>query len=218
MADRTAFFYGTSLPPKTLPPILTPQGTLMAPAVLHRVIHGTSTPLPYQSSLVTIRPALLPSFQRHKVLHADYPAIIPANRSASVRGTLVTGLTEGDIWRLDIFEGYEYERRKVRVRVLDREMEVEEVEAEVYVWVAGKQRLESSEWDFDEFVREKMGRWIGKEAEGEYAGRASIVEVDDAVAAQQGKADPTGGRGLNGNITKTLEGDNERAKAIESVV
>lgn len=196
MADRTAFFYGT----------------LMAPAVLHRVIHGTSTPLPYQSSLVTIRPALLPSFQRHKVLHADYPAIIPANRSASVRGTLVTGLTEGDIWRLDIFEGYEYERRKVRVRVLDREMEVEEVEAEVYVWVAGKQRLESSEWDFDEFVREKMGRWIGKEAEGEYA------EVDDAVAAQQGKADPTGGRGLNGNITKTLEGDNERAKAIESVV
>ena len=30
------------------------------------------------------------------------------------------GLTDGDIWRLDIFEGSEYERRKAKVRVLEQ--------------------------------------------------------------------------------------------------
>lgn len=53
--------------------------------------------------------------------------------------------------------------------------EGEEVEAEVYVWVAGKHRLKAQEWDFGEFVKEKMGRWVGREAQGEYAGRASII-------------------------------------------
>jgi hypothetical protein len=160
---HTAFFYGT----------------LMAPPVLHRVIWGPSPPtIAVQSSMLKIRPAILHRFQRHKVKHADYPAILPANMSTSVRGTLVTGLTDGDIWRLDIFEGHEYERRKVNVRVLEQKegdgigdvtqseeenIEGEEVEAEVYVWKAGKQRLEPEEWDFGHFVKEKMARWVGKE-------------------------------------------------------
>ncbi|KAF2801761.1 uncharacterized protein BDZ99DRAFT_469501 [Mytilinidion resinicola] len=212
MGDHTAFFYGT----------------LMAPAVLHRVIHGTSTPTPFQRSLLTIRPALLHRFQRHKVRSADYPAILPANSTTAVRGTLVTGLTDGDIWRLDIFEGHEYARRQVSVKVLveegegigavgvdgqvageDEVAEGAEVQAEVYVWVAGKERLEPQEWDFGEFVRQKMGRWVGTGAEGEYA------DVDDAVAAQ----DPTGGRGANGSITKSLEEGNGKAKElVESAV
>jgi hypothetical protein len=165
----------------------------MAPAVLHRVIHGTSTPASYQTAAYTHLPALLPSFQRHKVRSADYPAILPANSTACVRGTLVSGLTDADIWRLDIFEGNEYARRKVKVRLLrgeevedvgkvltDAELEAvkgEEVEVEAYVWVAGKQRLEAREWDFGEFVREKMGRWVGREAEREYAGRASLIGI-----------------------------------------
>jgi hypothetical protein len=177
--SHTAFFYGT----------------LMAPAVLHRVIWG---PLPpsttVQAEQLKIRPAILRRFQRHKVKNADYPAILPANMSTSVRGTLVTGLTDGDIWRLDIFEGHEYERRKVSVRVLEHKqkqgagigdvaqseeqnVEGEEVEAEVYVWIAGKQRLEPEEWDFGHFVKEKMAMWVGKEGteqdEG-FAGRPSI--------------------------------------------
>ena len=88
-----------------------------------------------------------------------------------VRGTYVTGLTDGDIWRLDVFEGDEYERVRVRLRILQ---EVGEeggkgnVEGETYVWVAGRERLEEEEWDFGEFVREKMGRWVGGgEFEGE---------------------------------------------------
>ena len=40
-----------------------------------------------------------------------------------------------------------------------------------------------------------------------------ILEVDDAVAAE-GNADPTGGRGANGTITKTLEEEKAKAKEI----
>lgn len=99
-----------------------------------------------------------------------------------MRGTLVTGLTEGDVFRLDVFEGDEYERRKVRVWPLaesgrdekgskgnvrsklgSAELQVggEDVEAETYVWVAGEELLEGEEWDFESFMREKMGGWIG---------------------------------------------------------
>ena len=112
-------------------------GTLMAPPVLHRVIWGPSStissstaptptpnPPPHASPLL-IRPAVLPGYRRHRVRGADYPAIVPcsddgksegdgksetSDHAAAVRGTLVQGLTDGDIWRLDIFEGGEYKR------------------------------------------------------------------------------------------------------------
>lgn len=181
--DHTAFFYGT----------------LMAPPVLHRVIWGQSTPpTPAHASLLHIRPAVLHAHQRRQVRHADYPAVLPSSPSSSVRGTLVTGLTSGDIWRLDIFEGDMYERRKVRVRVLEQKdskadqgeggmgdlslkeednVEGEEVEAETYIWVAPAWQLKDQEWDFSEFVRDKMRRWVGRETaemdEG-FQGRQSI--------------------------------------------
>ncbi|KAF2113659.1 AIG2-like family-domain-containing protein [Lophiotrema nucula] len=176
--SHTAFFYGT----------------LMAPQVLHRVIWGNTNPPQIQKDILHIRPAILHKFRRHKVRFADYPAIVPANSTGSVRGTLVTGLTDGDIWRLDIFEGDEYERIKVKVRVLEQKeegmgdvelkeednVEGEEVEAEVYAWIAGKNRLEPEEWDFGEFVREKLHRWAGREAEdvdSGFQGRQSIIGV-----------------------------------------
>lgn len=151
--SHTAFFYGT----------------LMAPQVLHRVIWGSpSPPTPAHAALLTIRPALLHSHQRRKVRHADYPAILPADSSSTVRGTLVEGLTDGDIWRLDIFEGSEYARRRVSVRVLQEDgVDGEEVDAETYIWIAGGSRLEDNEWDFAEFVKDKMARWVGRDADAD---------------------------------------------------
>jgi hypothetical protein len=187
--SHTAFFYGT----------------LMAPPVLHRVIWGSQTPpTPAHASLLRIRPAILHAHQRHKVKHADYPAILPtkATSSSSVRGTLVEGLTDGDIWRLDIFEGSEYARRKVHVRVLeqkskkgddglgditqkeDENVESAEVEAETYIWVAGAKRLESEEWDFAEFVREKMKRWAGIDAAETDEGFQGKATSNSAVVHQ----------------------------------
>ncbi|OAL43110.1 hypothetical protein IQ07DRAFT_616590 [Pyrenochaeta sp. DS3sAY3a] len=189
--SHTAFFYGT----------------LMAPPVLHRVIWGSTTPpTPAHAALLHIQPAVLHAHRRHRVRAADYPGIVPVagDSGACVRGTLVTGLTDGDVWRLDVFEGGEYVRVGVRVRVLRQDksktenVEAEEVDAETYIWVAGAHRLEAEEWDFAEFVREKMGRWVGGDAADADEG---FRDVDEAVKAL---GDPTGGRGGGGSISRQL--------------
>jgi hypothetical protein len=36
-----------------------------------------------------------------------------------------------------------------------------EVRAETYIWIAGEDKLAKGEWNFEEFVREKLGRWTG---------------------------------------------------------
>ncbi|KAL8987871.1 MAG: hypothetical protein Q9177_002978 [Variospora cf. flavescens] len=162
MGDRSAFFYGIAPACQRWP---------RAPAEGNWQEHWYAQTL-FPPSLLTIRPAILHDYCRHKVRGYDYPAIIPSPEDC-VRGTYVRGLTDGDIFRLDIFEGPEYERRKVKIRVLDVEgnedgegnVEGEEVEMETYVWVGGETALEDGEWDFGEFRREKMHRWIGRREE-----------------------------------------------------
>lgn len=181
-AEGTAFFYGT----------------LMAPGVLKRVIFGdprnhstTKRPLP------TPLPALLPGHRRHRVRNCDYPAVVPEDKS-SVRGTLVTGLTSGDIYRLDMFEGDDYDRRVVNV-VIDRKAAQEQIEsghewdlldeekllkdgeevlAHCYIWKASTDDLEPEEWDFKKFKEEKLWRWAGGHAdyEHEYSGKQQLTE------------------------------------------
>lgn len=159
-------------------------GTLMAPQVLHRVCHGGTQPdnALYKYHNLKTYPAILHDYQRHKVRFADYPAITPT-KGASVRGTYVTGLTDADMWRLDIFEGSQYDRKFVKPKLLTKvgkkdgegNVEGEEVTAETYVWADEVGDLEDREWDFGEFQREKMRFWVGAEGEGEYAGRPSII-------------------------------------------
>lgn len=147
----------------------------MAPPVLHRVLHGPAPPTELQKSLLKVKPAVLHGYCRRRVRYADYPAIIPSEE-ASVRGSYVSGLTDADIWRLDLFEGDEYSRKRVKVSLLDQvgdadgkgNVEGEELEVEAYIWTAPEERLEKGEWDFTDFQREKMRRWI--ESETEYQG------------------------------------------------
>ena len=91
-----------------------------------------------------------------------------------MRGTCVFGLTDADIWRLDIFEGSEYLRKKVKIKVLEDGLEVE-VDAETYIWCGPQDGLENQEWSFDDFKAEKLHRWIGEAAEYEGEIRPSIV-------------------------------------------
>ncbi|KAJ5134513.1 disease resistance protein Aig2 [Penicillium atrosanguineum] len=163
MGDHILFFYGT----------------LMAPQVLHRVIHGRGEPEPWQKAMLRFQPAVLLGYRRHRVRGADYPGIVPASEATtrtSVRGTLVSGLTDGDVHRLDMYEGDEYTRDPVTVRVLgesvpgggdvldsagpDLKAEGVEVQAKTYVWVAGEGRLEDAEWDFETFKKDKMAWWV----------------------------------------------------------
>lgn len=162
----------------------------MAPEVLYRVIYGSSKVPPERASLAAnlkIRPALLSDYCRHRVLHCDYPGIIP-EKGHTVRGTYVKGLTDADIWRLDVFEGDEYERRKIEVALLETEGEEDkEVEADTYVFTAGDDRLEKVEWDYDVFRREKMHRWA--DHSDEYKGRPPLRWRSDSVFALMKIAD-----------------------------
>ncbi|KAF7191754.1 Protein AIG2 C [Pseudocercospora fuligena] len=193
LGPHSAFFYGT----------------LMAPQVLSRVCHGSHPS--HNLNTFTVQPALLHAHRRHRVKNADYPAILPTfNPTDSVRGTYVTGLTDGDLWRLDIFEGSEYERRKVRCQLIseDGNEHGEEKECQTYIWISPKEELEEREWDFEEFKREKMQFWVGAERE-DYAGRPSILEVDEAVA--NAEKDGTRGRGFNGHISNALKEEQEKS-------
>lgn len=149
----------------------------MAPQVLHRVVYGTTKPTPLQISRLIIEPAILPQYTRHRVRHCDYPAIVPSTEpGACVRGTYVRGLTTHDQRRLDIFEGDQYERMRLRLYLLDDEgNRGKEMEAETYVWAEDMRGLENGEWDFEEFRKEKMGRWVGSDEEYEGELRPSIA-------------------------------------------
>ncbi|KAI9676392.1 MAG: hypothetical protein M1817_000549 [Caeruleum heppii] len=186
----------------------------MAPQVLNRVCYGSATPPAGHPQRLTIKPAILHDYCRHRVRHCDYPAITPESGN-TVRGTFVTGLTDGDIWRLDIFEGDEYARRPVQVKLLDQvgdetgkgNREGDAVEAETYVWIAGRRKLEAGEWDFGLFQTEKMGRWV-REDEG-------FADVERAVETTA--KDPTGGRGMRGDITNKLK-DGRSKESLKSAV
>jgi hypothetical protein len=182
----------------------------MVPEILYRVCYGTNTPAAWQKSLLTIQPAILHDYTRHKVRHCDYPAIIPSASSSSVRGSYVTGLTDGDVCRLDFFEGNQYKRRRVRIRILDvvgdedgkGNVEGKEIETETYVWIDGMDKLEEGQWDFGTFVREKLKRWIGQNEE--YDGGLNPYIIDkslsgtgfDTVSAYSGRFPRGGWRSL----------------------
>ena len=150
----------------------------MSPAILHRVIFGDPHPPPALKERLSIRPAHLQGFRRHRVRGADFPAIIPhpeTAKSDGVRGTIVTGLNKANVAHLDVFEGDMYERQFVKVSVLGGHGKGETVEVETYVWCLGEKRLEPTEWNFEEFMREKASSWIGVERE-DYEGEFESLQ------------------------------------------
>ena len=176
---RNAFFYGTLVSIS-----MTYYGkrslSQMSPEVLYRVIYGTILPDQWQKDRLNIQPGLLYGYQRHRVKDADYPAIYPLDKptqdqnleSQRVLGTIVRGLLEMDIRRLDIFEGDTYIRQKIDAYPLeditDATHHVQSpqkvIQAETYVWKEEYlSQLDFEEWDFEEFRREKLKYWAGPE-------------------------------------------------------
>lgn len=141
-------------------------GTLLAPQVLSRVLGHEVAKRQW---------ATLKNYARHRVRGLDYPALIP-EENAEVRGMVYDGLSVEDMHRLDLFEGEEYARHDIHLLLEDGS----EVAAQTYVWVDSHDRLDHVPWNFDDFLREKLGRWTG-EASTEY----------EAV-----EGDTTGGRNL----------------------
>ncbi|XXH00243.1 hypothetical protein Hte_006585 [Hypoxylon texense] len=172
MSDRThaAFFYGT----------------LMAPEVFFTVCYRFSQEeVSLLKSLHEFKPAILHGYCRRRVGFADYPGIIP-DKDHEVRGMYVTGLTDANMNKLDIFEGSEYVRRTVKARLLSKagddtgrgNVEGEEVECEVYVFKYPEQ-LEDREWDYKEFREQKMKKWTREDYGFEDTDAFSPKSVED---------------------------------------
>jgi gamma-glutamylcyclotransferase (GGCT)/AIG2-like uncharacterized protein YtfP len=148
-------------------------GTLMHPSILQRVL-GRDV------SALSIRQAILLKHGRHRVLGVDYPAVVE-DELQSVQGRLVDGLNAWDLKRLDIFEGEEYDRRQCKVKIDGQE---EVVEAQTYVWIDDVGRLDKTERSFEDFVKEKLSRWVDKEDEytmldGDTTGGADLGQKQD---------------------------------------
>ena len=95
-----------------------------------------------------------------------------------MRGTYVQGITSEDQVRLDLFEGVQYDRVRLPLNLIDEKGgRGEEKEADTYVWADDESDLEDGEWDFEEFKREKMRRWVGSDEEYEGELFSSLVGV-----------------------------------------
>lgn len=173
----------------------------MHPKILQRVIGN-------DGSHLRICPAVIKDFTRHQIIGADYPAIVPYSLSRSlfdhdldedkrsVRGSLISGLTDEDVRLLDVFEGDEYTREAVVAHPLgplislspantmgpfvpttvalqglepERSMEVQ-----TYVWCKPISELRPDPWTFEDFVRQNAWKWVGAGSEG----NTDYAEVD----------------------------------------
>ncbi|RGP79985.1 hypothetical protein FLONG3_1929 [Fusarium longipes] len=136
-------------------------GTLMAPEVFFTVCYGQANPPQVIKDMHTFTPAILEGYCRHRVRHADYPAVV-AEKGHSVRGVYATGLTDANVSRLDMFEGSEYDKESVKVKLLNKDgtpsNKGETKDTTVYVFNS-PENLEKREWDFEEFRKTKMKNW-----------------------------------------------------------
>jgi gamma-glutamylcyclotransferase (GGCT)/AIG2-like uncharacterized protein YtfP len=80
-------------------------GTLQAPEVISSVI-GRQPPG---------EAARLPGWRVFRMINAGYPGIVPGAESDDAPGILYRGISEGELFTLDRFEGPQYERRELPV-------------------------------------------------------------------------------------------------------
>jgi gamma-glutamylcyclotransferase (GGCT)/AIG2-like uncharacterized protein YtfP len=101
-------------------------------------------------------PAVLDGYRRRLVADRTYPAVVPA-QGEQTEGTLLRGLDEETLARLDVFEGPLYRRRRLPVRAGGGER----VEAWVYVLAPEhRDRLSDARFDLADFTREHARAFV----------------------------------------------------------
>ena len=121
-------------------------GSLIFAPVWQRVVRGRHAH----------RAARLHGFERRAVRGRTYPAIV-ARDGGSVDGMLHLDVDDGDLRRLDVFEGDEYERRTVVVRLLDGSACT--VPAQAYAWRDPGELL-AHDWDSAWFERHALDAFL----------------------------------------------------------
>ena len=112
-------------------------GTLQYPEILQKLTG---------KSFVS-KPAVLNNYKRHRVKHAEYPAIIP-NPGVQTMGLLLENVDELSLKAIDFYEGEEYEKTAVTVNSEDMD-----IMALTYVWNGGINNLEKDDWNKNNFEK-----------------------------------------------------------------
>ncbi|XP_010526283.1 PREDICTED: protein AIG2 A [Tarenaya hassleriana] len=100
--------------------------------------------------------ALLPGFHRFRLKGRVYPAVLPSE-NGKIPGKVLKGLTDDELKMLDLFEDVEYDRKTVEVVLTDTS---EKMQVETYVWGNKDDPDLYGEWDFEEWKRLHMGRFL----------------------------------------------------------
>ena len=77
-------------------------GTLLDPKICESVLSRPVDP-------AHVTPATAMDYAIYRVANVSYPCLLP-EKGASAQGALVSGLTETDLAKLDLFEGVNYQR------------------------------------------------------------------------------------------------------------
>lgn len=102
----------------------------------------------------TYNHAILSDHVRQRLPNLDYPGLI-RREGSSVAGIVVSGVTDEQLDRLDLFEGDEYQRKAVEVRLV---ASTAMIACQAYIYMDPNTVLAES-WDFQEFETFKSHRW-----------------------------------------------------------
>ncbi|KAJ2997571.1 hypothetical protein HDV02_005383 [Globomyces sp. JEL0801] len=133
---------------ETIRPIFV-YGSLMADAVFKKI-----TKIDNPKKLGT---GILKGYKRVQVMSAPYPAILKEDNSEVVG--FLYDIPNIQLWDLlDQYESDLYKRITVDV-ILQQEKGIQSVKADVYLWNANINQLSQLEWDYDDFVKNKLPGW-----------------------------------------------------------
>ncbi|CAA7055377.1 unnamed protein product [Microthlaspi erraticum] len=100
--------------------------------------------------------ATLPGFKMLSLKGRLYPCIVPSEEG-DVHGKVLTGLNDKELKNLDTCEGNEYER--VTVGAV-RDDNFDKMPVKTYIWINKDDPEMDGEWDFEEWKRLHMKKFI----------------------------------------------------------
>ena len=129
-------------------------GTLLATRLLSWLLTGDQN----NELLLAnhLKPVTLHGFSRRGVRGKDYGALLKSRSTDSVTGLLFSPRNISDRRKLYNFEGEQY---KMETVVVTNENGAK-LDAFAFVWAGAEDELTSTEWDFDEFVKDRLEDWL----------------------------------------------------------
>jgi hypothetical protein len=129
-------------------------GTLLAPRLLSWLLTGDqNNELTLASHL---QPATLFGFVRRAVRDKDYGALVKSCLTDLVQGLLFAPRDIDDRRKLYNFEGEQY--RMENVVVINETGE--KLDAIAFLWAGPECELTKTEWDIDEFMKDRLEDWL----------------------------------------------------------